>query len=105
MKDTGEFLKEGWDYTVIRDFVPEYVVDHVQENLHPAYLSNKVDKSWWNEISNGKFTVKSVLGTFEKQERQNWKHVKLWIKGIPIKILFIMRTLFGKIFVAFLMHR
>ena len=45
MKDTGEFLKEGWDYTVIRGFVPEYVVDHVQENLHPAYLSNKVDKS------------------------------------------------------------
>ena len=45
MKDTGDFLKEGWDYTIIRDFVLEYVVDHIQENLHPPYLSNKVYKS------------------------------------------------------------
>uniref|UniRef100_M1AUB3 Uncharacterized protein n=1 Tax=Solanum tuberosum TaxID=4113 RepID=M1AUB3_SOLTU len=55
MKDTAEFLKEGgWDYTLMRDFVPEYVVDHVHANLYHAYLSNKVDKTWWTEISNGK---------------------------------------------------
>lgn len=47
MKDTVEFLKdEGWDYTIMRGFVPEYVVDHVQANQHPAYLSNQVDKAW-----------------------------------------------------------
>lgn len=45
MKDTVEFGEEGCDYTVMRDFVLECVVDHVQGNLHYAYLTNEVDNA------------------------------------------------------------
>ncbi|KAH0722268.1 hypothetical protein KY289_005312 [Solanum tuberosum] len=87
MKDTVEFSKEeGCDYTKMRDFVLEYMVDHVQANLHPAYLSNKVDNAWRTEISNGKFTVKSVWGLLRIKKDKIKDMQRLWIKGIPFKI-------------------
>ncbi|KAG5585744.1 hypothetical protein H5410_046178 [Solanum commersonii] len=96
IKEIGEFLKEnGWDYSAMREFIPDYVLDHVQTNLHPAYLSNQGDKAWWTETNNGKFTIKSAWEFFRLKKDTVEDMAKLWIKGVPFKILFLnLETLF-----------
>lgn len=57
------------------EFVPEYVIEHAQTNLHPAYLSNQGDKAWWTKTNNGRFTVKSAweLLRYKKRRLKTWR--------------------------------
>ncbi|KAG5585442.1 hypothetical protein H5410_045876, partial [Solanum commersonii] len=90
IKEIGEFLKEnGWDYSAMREFIPDYVVHHVQTNLHPAYVSNQGDKAWWTETNNGMITIKLAWELLRCKKDTVEDMAKLWIKGVPFKILFL----------------
>lgn len=107
MKDTVKFLKEGgWDYTLLRDLVCKYLVDHVQANLNSACLSDHNDQLWWTETSKGIFTVKSAWELLRRKTYINEDLTKLWIPGIPFKISFLVwRIRFRRIHMASLMHK
>ncbi|KAG5599353.1 hypothetical protein H5410_030723 [Solanum commersonii] len=82
--------ENGWDYSTVREFFPDYVIDHVQTNLHPAYLSNQGDKAWRIETNNGKFTVKSAWDLLRYKKYTVEDMEKLWIKRVPSKISFLL---------------
>lgn len=64
MGDIKEFLtQEGWDYDVMQDKLPDYVVEHVQNNLATAQFVDIKDKPWWTKSSKVASVLK-VLGIY-----------------------------------------
>ncbi|KAH0685852.1 hypothetical protein KY284_016405 [Solanum tuberosum] len=90
MRDIEEFLTtDGWDFENMKNYVPEYVVNHVTLNLCNVKLSGQSDKSWWTKTSTGKFSVKSAWELLRQREDINDDFKNLWMKGLPFKFSFL----------------
>lgn len=47
MGDISDFLTEdGWNFSVLEEVVPDYVVQHIRSNMRYTQLQSKADKPW-----------------------------------------------------------
>ncbi|KAH0691451.1 hypothetical protein KY289_018809 [Solanum tuberosum] len=106
MRDIEEFLTtDGWDFENMKNYVPEYVVNHVTLNLCNVKLSGQSDKPWWTKTCTGKFSVKSAWELLRQREDINDDFKLLWMKGLPFKFSFLTWRIWqGKVPVAVVMH-
>lgn len=106
MGDISDFLTEdGWNFSVLEEVVPDYVVQHIRSNMRYTQLQSKADKPWWTKISTGEFSVSTAWELLRQREDINEDLKKLWVTRLPFKFSFLAwRIWLGKVPVATLMH-
>lgn len=54
----GDILtSKGWDFNEMKNLVPGYMVEHVNNTMENILLCNHSDKPWWIHTNYGNFTV------------------------------------------------
>ncbi|PHU07815.1 hypothetical protein BC332_24304 [Capsicum chinense] len=105
LKVGGEFLKEErWNFELRKNHIPNYVVEHVRNNMGLVCYENVMDKAWWTKNSNGKFSTKSAWELLRQRADIQDDLKALWCKGLPFKYSFLQRIWLIKVHVATLMH-
>lgn len=97
MEDVDEFLTEhGWTFKVTEDFVSDYVVAHIRNNMRQLKLFNQRDEPWWTITSTCTFSVKSALELLRHKE-DIYDDIKLLSVNIYLSSSLSWLREFGKV--------
>ncbi|XP_059277620.1 uncharacterized protein LOC132031700 [Lycium ferocissimum] len=80
----------GWNEGMLRDLIPNKIVEHILSTVTPPTNQDAVDKPFWKLEARGKFTVGSAYQFVRQRKEPSLLYNNMWIKGLPIKISFFM---------------
>ncbi|KAH0716077.1 hypothetical protein KY284_008982 [Solanum tuberosum] len=79
-----------WNEEVVREILPTELAEHIICNIKPPRGRKENDKPCWMLETKGIFSVKSAWNYIRQKEEPNRIYKRIWIKGIPFKIAFLM---------------
>lgn len=99
MKDVNKFLTDvGWNFLLIQNRVPNYVVGHIRNNMSTPKLHDEGDTRWQTLTSYVSFTVKSAWEHTRKKGKVDEDLSHLWFSGLTFEILPSFEDVARKIF-------
>lgn len=66
----NEVVEYGtWNKVLLRELLPNDIVDHIMESIAPPSCHNVKDKPWWKQETKGQFSIKSAW-QYTRRKRQ-----------------------------------
>ncbi|KAH0661671.1 hypothetical protein KY284_026602 [Solanum tuberosum] len=60
--------EDGWNYELMKEQLPECIVEHVKCHMDQVRQTTMGDKPWWMKTSTGKFCVKSAWEMLRRRD-------------------------------------
>ncbi|KAH0704871.1 hypothetical protein KY289_009947 [Solanum tuberosum] len=90
-KTVRDLTRQGeWDTEVLHEILPQELVNHILQNIHPPKEEATMDKPCWMPETRGSFSVKSAWHYIRHKAEENKIYKWMWSKGVPFKMAFIM---------------
>lgn len=90
----------------MKNYIPNIVVEHVENNLGIVFYENKMDKAWQTRNISGKFLTRSSWNLVRQTVDDNEDVKVVWCKGLNFKFSFLVwRIQIGKVLMVVLMHK
>ncbi|KAK4733287.1 hypothetical protein R3W88_007548 [Solanum pinnatisectum] len=79
-----------WNEEVIHEILSTELAEHIISNIKPPRGRNETDKPCWMLDTKGIFSVKSAWNYVRHKEEPNQIYKRIWTKGLPFKMAFLM---------------
>lgn len=86
-------LDRSWNEELLRELLPDELVDHIMEKITPKNSPELKDKAFWKLESKGHFSMKTAWQHARKRKHEKNLYKFIWVKGLPFKISFFMWSL------------